>query len=106
MFILIKFLLAIVLTEALTEVITKSEIFEPLRRNIFKRGQDNKFFNWVHRLLDCGYCFSVWSGAFTAFLLLRDFDIVCFGLDQFILGVVLHRLSNLFHNVIDRIHGV
>lgn len=106
MFLFIKFLLAIILTEALTEIITKSEIFEPLRKKVFDLGQNNTFFGWVHKLLDCGYCFSVWSGTFIAFLFLRDLNFICSGVDEFIIGLVLHRLANLFHNIMDRVHGI
>jgi hypothetical protein len=97
---LIYFLLAIIFTEALTEIVVKSEIFSPLRAKIFKLGQNNKFFNWLHRLFDCGYCFSVWAGALVAFFVLE----LRF-LEWFIVTLVLHRLSNLFHNFMDRVHG-
>jgi len=99
-----KFLLAIVLTEAFTEIVTKSAIFNPFRKKIFEFGHNNKFFKYLHDLLDCGYCFSVWSGVFIAFLLLSDINFIGFGVDVFIIGLVLHRLSNLFHNVMDRLH--
>jgi uncharacterized membrane protein len=105
MWILIKFLLSIILTEALTEIVTKSEIFFPIRNKIFNIGQNNKFFEWLHKLLDCGYCFSVWAGALTALLLLRDLHLVSPYIDWFMVGLILHRLSNLCHNVIDRVHG-
>jgi hypothetical protein len=106
MWLLVKFLLAIVLTEATTEIVTKSEIFNPVRKRIFEKGQDNKFFNWLHSLLDCGYCFSVWAGASIAFLFFRDVGLINVYVDWFFVGIVLHRLSNLFHNVVDRIHGL
>lgn len=101
----IKFLFAIVLTEAITEVIVKSEIFQPLRAKIFYLGQSNKFFKWFHDLLDCGYCFSVWAGCTVALFLCKDFSLLHPYFDWFILGIVLHRFSNLFHNIMDRIHG-
>ena len=103
-FILIKFLLAVILTEALTEIIVKSEFFSPLRAKIYKLGKENKFFDWLHRLLDCGYCFSVWAGGLTAFLLFRDVGLIHESIDWFLVGLVLHRLSNLFHNIMDRVH--
>lgn len=106
MWMIVKFLLAIVFTEALTEIITKSEIFEPLRARIFKLGQDNRFFNWLHKLFDCGYCFSVWVGALVAILFFRDLNLFNPYLDWFFVAIVLHRTSNLFHNTMDRIHGI
>jgi len=100
-----KFLMAIILTEAITELITKSEIFSPVRAKIFSWGQNSKLFNWLHSLLDCGYCFSVWAGSLVAILFFRDIHIVHWSLDWFFIALVLHRCSNLFHNIMDRIHG-
>jgi hypothetical protein len=73
---ILEFFIAIVVTEALTEIITKSEIFRPFRARIFNLGKRSKFFEWFHNLLDCGYCFSVWVGCAIAFLFLKDFGLV------------------------------
>jgi len=105
MHISIMFLLAIILTEAITEIVTKSEIFEPLRGKIFKLSQNNKFFSWLHSLLDCGYCFSVWSGALIAILFFREVSLLHWSIDWFFIAIILHRLSNLFHNIMDKVHG-
>ena len=102
----IKFLLSIVLVEAITEVITKSEIFLPIREKIFKLGQKIKFFKWLHSLFDCGYCFSMWSGMFISVLFFRDVNLIHHYIDWFFVAIVLHRLSNLFHNIMDRIYGI
>jgi multidrug transporter EmrE-like cation transporter len=99
-------ILAIVLTEAITELVVKSEIFRPLRAKIFNLGGKNKFFSWLHNLLDCGYCFSVWAGWAVAFLFLNELKLFNPYVDWFIVGVLLHRGANLFHNIMDRIHGV
>ena len=106
MFLVIKFLLAIIITEAVTEIVTKSEIFSPFREKMFSLGQDNKAIKWFHKLIDCGYCFSFWAGTLTAFVLLRDMKLVSVYIDWFLLGLILHRLSNLYHNIMDRIHGI
>jgi hypothetical protein len=105
MFLVIKFILAIILTEAITEIITKSGIFLPLRAKVFSLGQENIFFKWLHNLLDCGYCFSMWSGMFVAILFFKGIDLLHWSLDWFFVAIVLHRLSNLFHNIMDRVHG-
>lgn len=105
MFLFIKFLLAMVLTEAITEVVVKSELFLPIRSKVFDLGKNNKFFMWLHELLDCGYCFSVWSGMFVAILFFRDLNLLHWSVDWFFIGVVLHRLSNLFHNSMDRLNN-
>ncbi len=89
----------VILTEAITQIITKSELFEPIRKFFFDRRK-NKFFNWMHSLIDCGYCTSVWVGWFVAisFLFLKSAV-----LNVFFIGIVLHRLSNILHFIIDRI---
>jgi hypothetical protein len=98
-----KFLLAVIITEALTEIVVKSELFFPLREYLFERGKKNSFFNWFHSLVDCGYCFSVWMGWFTAFLLFRE---NLFLIHWVFIGLAIHRLSNIFHFLIDRLHGL
>jgi len=92
-------LLAIVSVEAITNLLTKSEFFLPVKKYLFNR-KSNRFFNWFHDLLDCGYCTSVWIGWFVAILFVVD------GLTNFfIIGIALHRLANLLHHVIDRVWG-
>lgn len=95
----INFVLAIIFTEAITELVVKSEIFSPIREFFFNK-RENKIFKFIHDLLDCGYCFSVWS-AFLAFIMLFVFNnnITMF----LVVSVVLHRLSNITHFIIDRI---
>jgi hypothetical protein len=100
MSITIIFIIAVIITEGLVEVLSKSEIFSPVRKWFFKR-RENRVFNFIHSLLDCGYCLSVWVGTFVG-LLLVDLPIVHPALDWFIVGLLLHRLSNLWHNIIDR----
>ena len=97
-----KFLIAVVLTEAITEIITKSEIFRPLRAKLFSWGQDSKIIMWLHDLIDCGYCFSVWMGVIIAIFFFADVPIFL----RIIFGLVVHRFSNMFHNIMDRIHGL
>jgi len=98
----IKFFLLIIFIEAITEIVTKSEIFLPIRKFIFHIGQKSKFFSWLHELLDCGYCFSVWVSFGSVLIFFQDLNIMW----RFLLFVVLHRLSNLFHNIQDRVHNV
>jgi hypothetical protein len=89
---IIEFLIAIVVIEAITNILTKSELFKPVRAFFFERNK------WIHDLLDCGYCTSVWIGFFIAiyltFLRVRIVDV-------FLLGIALHRLSNVFHFIVD-----
>jgi hypothetical protein len=96
---ILKLIFAIVLVEAITNLLTKSEFFLPVRKFFFKRNE-NKFFGWLHDLLDCGYCTSVWIGWFIALFLIFG------GLyNFFFIGIFLHRMANLFHHFIDMIWG-
>ena len=101
---LFKFILAIVLTEAITELVVKSELFYPIRRFFFKR-KSSFIFNWFHSLMDCGYCFSVWAGWFVSLMYVIFSDgFVLFNniiLNWFFMGVVFHRLSNVLHYLVD-----
>ncbi len=92
--------LLVIFTEAVTEIITKSELFNPIRKFFFNKRK-NKFFNFIHELLDCGYCVSVWVGLFSAYIFFFMNNAV---FNVFIIGIVLHRLSNVLHFIIDRIN--
>ena len=98
---MLKYLLAIILIEALTELISKSEFFEPFRKFFFDR-KDRKFSNLIFNLLDCGYCTSVWVAWFViiVYILLDNFYV-----NTFFYGIILHRASNILHFFIDRIKG-
>ena len=100
---LYDFLFCVILTEAITEIITKSNMFIPVRQFFFDRSK-NKLFDWIHNLLDCGYCTSVWIGWFTAILFLDYIDIVDGYVEWFFVGLVVHRLSNVLHNIFDVIY--
>jgi len=97
---LLIILFAIILTEAITQIITKSELFKPIRKFFFDR-RNNKFCSYMHDLLDCGYCVSVWVGWFVVIAFLYINSVV---INVFFVGLVLHRLSNILHFIIDRIN--
>ena len=99
---MLRFILAVIITEAITELLTKSEIFIPLRGFFFNR-RDKKVFGFIHKLLDCGYCTSVWSGWFVALVFFKDIGILNVWVDWFFVGLVIHRLSNVLHFLIDRL---
>ena len=95
----IKFLFAAVVVEAITNIITKSQFFSPIREFFFNR-RENKVFNWFHSLFDCSYCMSVWIGLFVYICWF------CFNsriINVVFMGIVLHRLSNVLHFIIDRL---
>lgn len=89
---------AVMLVEAITQIITKSELFKPIRGFFFERRK-NRFCNYIHELLDCGYCMSVWVGWFVVLAFLYTNSVA---LNVFFTGIVLHRLSNILHFIIDR----
>ena len=93
-----KILCAIIATEAITELMTSSAVFEPLRKFFFKR-KENKLMDWIHELFDCGYCFSVWAAALCCVLLFIDHIVV----DTFLIFMVLHRASNVLHDIFSKI---
>jgi len=97
--VILKFLFAIVVVEAITNIITKSVFFSPVREFFFNRRK-NKLFKWVHSLLDCAYCTSVWVGWFV-YICWFCFDSTI--IDVIFMGFVLHRLANVLHFVIDRL---
>jgi len=95
---LTKFILGIILVEAITELLTKSEFFSPVRGYFFNR-RARKFFNFLHKLFDCGYCLSVWVGVALSVLYLTG----VYGYFNWLFyGLIIHRMSNLLHFIIDR----
>jgi hypothetical protein len=89
---MLRIIIAIIAIEAITNIITKSDLFQPVRAFFFKKNK------WIHDLLDCGYCTSVWIGIFAA-IYLTFFRVTA--VEIFVLGIVLHRLSNVFHFMVD-----
>ena len=92
-----KILLIIVSIEALTELVVKSEFFNPLR-NFFSSEENNKLYNFIDSILQCPYCFSVWSASIVISMSYNDYTI-------FILYILsAHRLSNMLHNIFDKLY--
>lgn len=101
----IEILVVIILVEAITNVLTKSEFFEPLRKFLFE--SENKVLSFIHKILDCPYCTSVWIGFLVAFLYyFYSANALPSVLVWFCIGVVLHRLSNILHFLIDKLDSV
>ena len=102
----IKICLTILLIEAIVEILTESTIFIPFRAFLFEKGKNSKVFAWLHDLMDCGYCTSVWVGCFFALLLFTDRTyLLNVYVDWIFIGLALHRLSNIFHILITKIKG-
>ena len=92
---LLDMIMAVIATEAATNLITKSEFsMRFIKEPLFKLRRF-RIFNFIHDILDCGYCTSVWmAGLFALFFLTNSFGFV-------IIVLVLHRLSNMLHFIID-----
>jgi len=96
---ILQFIFAVIVVEAITNIITKSEVFEPIRKFFFVR-REKFLFCTFSGILECPYCMSVWIGFFVAFIYWYSFLI-----NPFFIGLVLHRLANLVHHIIDRVWG-
>lgn len=96
-YLFIQVLMVVILTELFTELVIKSEIFRPVRNVIFKLG------DWFQKLFSCGYCFSVWAAAGVVFLTDTSYPLTGNRwLDLGLMALVVHRLANVLHNVIDK----
>jgi len=92
---LARFIFAVILTEALTELIIEAQIFEPIKLRLMRIGR------FVETLLTCGYCMSVWVGVGVAYLFRLRFGLFdLWWIEPLILGFILHRLANTWHDVL------
>jgi len=82
---MVKYILAIIATEAIVEILVESELFDGVRVWIGQR----------HRLLDglvsCPWCISVWVAGIVIALLY-------FGLWPILAFFAVHRLANFVHD--------
>lgn len=85
-------------TEAVVELVIKSQIFSPFRRLV------SKFGSRTEELFKCGYCFSVWVAL--GWIALVPAVIIPASswhvVNVLLTLLVIHRLSNIIHNVIDK----
>jgi hypothetical protein len=99
-FILILLVLNI---EAVTNILSKSEIFKPLRAFLFNHSS-NRVMRFLHDLLDCPYCTSVWVSLFYITML---YLVEVYALSSVFVFVMLviafHRMANILHHIIDRV---
>jgi len=78
-----KWILAIIATEAITEILLHSDLFGKVR------GFLSKFW-FFNELFVCGWCLSFWVAIFVFILILKNLEII-------LIPIVIHRLSNYFH---------
>ncbi len=102
MYLVLQILITLISIEAITNIISKSVLFEPIRKLLFK--SNNRTLKFIHEGIDCPYCTSVWVSLFCTVMLYLDvINLLPQILALFFIGLVLHRLSNVVHFIIDRI---
>lgn len=94
---MISFILAVIVTEAVVEILVASELFAPWREAVLSR------FPRAGVLFSCGYCLSVWAGVGAAYALGLSAGLGLGLLEPLVLGLAVHRLSNLWHEILKRI---
>jgi len=103
---ILEIICVVILIEATTNILSKSELFKPLREFLFNRRK-RKFFDFIHELVDCPYCLSVWVSLFYVFMLYLYLKGVLSGVcTWFFMVIIFHRLSNILHFIIDRVRGL
>lgn len=101
---IVNIILLALAVEAITEIITSSEIMSPLRLLIREKAfpyppEDDiqtRFYAWLDKLISCGYCTSVWISA----LISVWYDYVMVNsrwMSTIILIFAIHRLANWIH---------
>lgn len=94
---MIEVLILIIFIEALTEILTTSSIFEKPRLWLAKNA-------FLGELIHCGYCTSVWVSLSVAWII--PFALTpYFWLNYMLTTFVLHRLSNILHELIQKLLG-
>ena len=94
---MLEFFLFVLLVEAVTELLVKSEIFLPARKKI------KSYSKWLGKLVSCVYCTSFWVAAAALYVLKVPLNITGLViLDYLVCIFLLQRASNILHNVIDK----
>lgn len=106
---IIIYLLSAVAVEAISEIITSSDITFGFRAWIkrlaypedpTKSSKFRKIIAWFDKLISCGYCTSVWIAAGISLAVPKPVD---GALGWVICIFVLHRISNLLHVIYELI---
>ena len=105
MSILLEILIAILCIEATTNLLSKSLIFQPLRKYLFNLSNSRRpIFKFIHNIIDCPYCCSVWVSFFyTLMLYLFIVKVLPTFFMWFFVALALHRTANTLHYIMDRL---
>jgi len=79
-----KWILAIVTTEAVVEILIHSELLDKPRQYLMNHSW------FFQKLFSCGWCLSLWIAA-------AVFGIVSAGWQIILVPIVIHRASNFLH---------
>jgi hypothetical protein len=93
----------VLVNEGLVELVSKSVFFSFLRD--FLSQSRFRLFKFFGDVVNCPYCCSVWTAfGLTSVLFLFGSQIKIFNIavDFIIVSVLIHRLSNHFHDIADR----
>ncbi len=90
-----RLILLVIASEALIHLFLHAAPIQSMRRWMIKMTPFLYSKEQETHLLDCGYCISIWTGFFMAFLYFLDCIIVTY----FIYALVIGRLSNHFHMI-------
>jgi hypothetical protein len=88
-------LVAIIATEAVTEILTSTTVTHPTR--MWLLGSNKERPRWIGLLANCGRCMSVWIGVAAAFLMMLNGP---WWAQCLVWGIVIHRASNILHAVL------
>ena len=98
---ILEITVTIILIEAITNILSKSDLFLPIKEFLFNR-RGNKLFKFMHSVMDCPYCLSVWvSFACSMMLYLYLNNLIPIIFIWACGAIILHRLSNILHFLID-----
>ena len=100
----LNLIISVILTEAITEVLVKDQITMFIREWLFNH-KTNKVFKFLHDLLDCGRCCSFGVGICMSVIFI-DTILINEYVSWLLFGLIIHRMSNLWHFVIDRTRGL
>ena len=94
---LISIILGVICTEAITELIVHSDIMSPIRELA-----DN-YNDFASKLVNCGYCCSIWAAAFCAYFMAPLLLPTQTAFVNFVIWTLtFHRLSKFLDDFVDK----
>jgi hypothetical protein len=79
MIILIKLILLSVIVFQITQIITESTLFQPIRTHFYLLESEtifiNEIYKFIYKLINCFLCASVWISFILLLILLQDFTV-------------------------------